>query len=140
MATGGARQRSVAPRGPRGPPVRCAVHRDRRPAGRRGAMGNPVVLEAADSHDRSGMALDALALAVDLYRKGRGEPLPLFASYSPAVHSGSSSDGAWKSHDGTGDATRPAVRLVFGDVDVEEIDDLPPKPGDPDGPGGRVER
>ena len=94
----------------------------------------------ARSEDPETTALDALALVVDLYRRGLREPLPLFGSYSPAVHSGTSADGAWRSHNGGGDATRPAVRLVFGDVDVDEIDDLPPMDGDPVGPGGRVER
>ena len=100
----------------------------------------PVELVVAQGEDPETTALDALALVVDLYRRGLREPLPLFGSYSPAVHSGTSADGAWRSHNGGGDATRPAVRLVFGDVDVDEIDDLPPMDGDPVGPGGRVER
>ena len=37
-------------------------------------------------------------------------------------------------------APLPAVRLVFGDVEPEEIDDLPPQQHDPDEPGNRVER
>lgn len=87
-------------------------------------------------------AMGALEVAVGLFRKGCGEPLPLFAGYSPAQHADASGDGSWKSYDGRGDATKPAVRIVFGDIEVDELEDIPPRPGDPDGPPGtgRAER
>jgi exonuclease V gamma subunit len=101
----------------------------------------PVDLVAADAAEGPAvMATDALELAVDLYRRGRSEPLPLFASYSPSVHAGGSADGEWKGQDGRGDAHAPAVRLVFGDIDVDELEDLAPMDHDPAGRGGRVER
>ena len=105
----------------------------------KGAGLKPVELVPAASDDPGAMALDALALIVDLYRRGLCEPLPLFSGYSPAVHNGSSADDAWTDNQGRGDANRPAVRLVFGDVDVDEIDDVTRKEGDPDVPGNRVE-
>jgi len=100
----------------------------------------PVVLAAAQVDDPGDRAASALSLVVDLYRRGLSEPLPLFSSYSAAVHAGGPADAAWKGHEGRGDGTRPAVRLVFGDVDVEEIDALPARPGDPGVTGNRVER
>jgi exodeoxyribonuclease V gamma subunit len=106
----------------------------------RGKTLTPVVLEPAASDHAAGMAAEALALVVGLYGKGLCEPLPLFSAYSPAVHNGASADGAWKDHNGRGDGTRPAVRLVFGDVDVDEIDDMAPRADDPGATGNRVER
>jgi exodeoxyribonuclease V gamma subunit len=106
----------------------------------KGGKLSPVVLEPAVSDDVAVMAADALSLVVDLFGKGRCEPLPLFSAYSPVVHDGASTDAAWKDHNGRGDGTSPAVRLVFGDVDIDEIDDIAPRPGDPGVTGNRVER
>jgi exodeoxyribonuclease V gamma subunit len=98
------------------------------------------VLGPATVDDPGAAASAALALVVDLYRRGLREPLPLFGSYSAAVHAGGSAEAAWKGHEGRGDGTLAAVRLVFGDVDVDEIDALPPREGDPGATGNRVER
>jgi exodeoxyribonuclease V gamma subunit len=106
----------------------------------KGAPLHPIDLVPVQGPDLQDRASDALGLVVDLYRKGLTEPLPLFASYSPAVHGGGSADDAWKRYNGGGDGTGPAVRLVFGDVDVDEIDELPPLDGDPAGVGNRAER
>jgi exodeoxyribonuclease V gamma subunit len=100
----------------------------------------PIELVPVAVPDLRAQAVAALGLVVDLYRKGLSEPLPLFAAYSPAVHSGKSSDDKWRNHRGGGDGTRPAVRLVFGDIDVDELDELPDGVDDPEGPGNRVER
>jgi len=78
-----------------------------------------------------GRAMRALGVAVDLYRRGAAEPLPLFAGYSPAQHANGAGDGAWQTFDGRGDATRPAVRLVFGDIDVDDLESVAARPGDP---------
>jgi exodeoxyribonuclease V gamma subunit len=82
-------------------------------------------------------AVDALAVVVDLFRRGSAEPLPLFAGYSPAQHASGAGDGAWQTFDGRGDATRPAVRLIFGDIDVDDLESIAIRPGDPDPAGGR---
>jgi exodeoxyribonuclease V gamma subunit len=85
-------------------------------------------------------ALAALSVVVDLYRRGRRQPIPLFAEYSGAVHEGTGRGAAWQSFGGRGDGARPAVRLVFGDVTESEIFGLEPWEGDPGGEGGRVQR
>ena len=82
-------------------------------------------------------------MVVDLYRRGRRQPLPLFAEYSAAVHGGTGRDDAWRSYAGRGDGTRPATRLVFGDVEEAEVFRLEAVDGDPGDPGdgaGRVQR
>jgi len=99
-----------------------------------------IELRPVAGADPGGTARAALARVVDLYRAGLREPLPLFPSYSSVVLQGKGADGEWRNHDGRGDGTAPAVRLVFGDVEPDEIDDLSPQPHDPDGPGNRVER
>ena len=99
-----------------------------------------IELRPVAGADPGGTARAALARVVDLYRAGLREPLPLFPSYSSVVLQGKGADGEWRNHDGRGDGTAPAVRLVFGDVEPDEIDDLSPQPHDPDGSGNRVER
>jgi exodeoxyribonuclease V gamma subunit len=100
----------------------------------------PIELVPVDAPDLAARAVAALRLVVDLYRKGLTEPLPLFAAYSPAVHTGKSPDDKWRNHRGGGDGDRPAVRLVFGDIDVDELAELPDGVDDPGGSGSRVER
>ncbi len=101
----------------------------------------PVDLVASSpAAGRGADAVSALSVVVDLYRRGRRQPLPLFAEYSAAVHEGSGRDEAWRSHAGRGDGTRPATRLVFGDVDEDEIFRLQSVEGDPGHGGGRVQR
>jgi hypothetical protein len=76
-------------------------------------------------------------VAVDLFRRGSAEPLPLFAGYSPAQHARGAGDGAWQTWDGRGDSTRPAVRLTFGDIDVDDLESIEVRPEDPDAVDGR---
>jgi len=105
------------------------------PAAPTNGTGDPV-------EDLRVAAISALEVAVDLFRRGSAEPVPLFAGYSAAQFADSSADGSWKSHDGRGDATRPAVRIVFGDIEVDELEDIPSRADDPVGPPGtgRAER
>ncbi|MGD0881370.1 MAG: exodeoxyribonuclease V subunit gamma [Acidimicrobiales bacterium] len=111
-----------------------------RPPSRDKPLQAVELVAAGAAEDPAPMAIDALELAVDLYRRGLREPLPLFASYSPSLHAGGPADGEWKGHDGRGDAHAPAVRLAFGDIDVDELEDLEPMDRDPVGRGGRAER
>jgi len=99
-----------------------------------------IELRPVAGDDSGSTACAALARVVGLYRSGLREPLPLFPSYSSVVLQGKGADGEWRNHDGRGDGTAPAVRLVFGDVEPDEIDALSPEPHDPAGPGNRVER
>ena len=110
--------------------------------GRSGSPGPTVVdlVPTASPSDRLASAEAALEVIVDLYRRGMGEPLPLFAEYSAAVHAGSGEEQAWSPFHGRGDGTRPAVRLVFGDVDQDEIEDLAARDGDPGAGTGRAAR
>ena len=104
----------------------------------------PVDLVASSPAATRGRdARAALSVVVDLYRRGRRQPLPLFAEYSAAVHEGTGRDDAWRSYAGRGDGTRPATRLVFGDVEEAEIFRLESVEDDPGGPedgAGRVQR
>lgn len=98
----------------------------------------PAAADAVDpAAELQGRAVRALVVAVDLYRRGTAEPLPLFAGYSPAQYATGAGDRAWQTFDGRGDATRPAVRLVFGDIDVDDLEAVEPHPGDPVPDGGR---
>jgi exodeoxyribonuclease V gamma subunit len=92
------------------------------------------------SAEAGGMRADAVAslsVAVDCYRRGMTEPLPLFPSFSREVYDGKASRAVWNGR-GFRDGDDEAVRLVFGAPDYEEIMGLPARPGDPSGTSGRV--
>jgi len=106
-------------------------------------VASPAPEGTADPHGyQQAVALAALDTVVDLYRRGMREPLPLFPTYSRLEYEGGAGHTAWRSYDGRGDATGAAVRLVFGDIDVEELEELPARPDDPgadhDGAGRAV--
>ncbi|HUY65674.1 MAG TPA: exodeoxyribonuclease V subunit gamma [Acidimicrobiales bacterium] len=87
-----------------------------------------------------GMRADAVAslsVAVDCYRRGMTEPLPLFPSFSREVYDGRANRELWNGR-GFHDGADEAVRLVFGAPDYDEIVGLPTRPGDPFGTPGRV--
>ncbi len=83
----------------------------------------------------------ALAVVVDCFRSGLRSPLPLFPTLSYHVHRGSATPDLWRGDrfgpPGDGDG---AARLVYGDLDLAGLLALAAWPGDPPGPGGRVER
>jgi hypothetical protein len=85
-------------------------------------------------------AAEALAVAVDCYRRGMTEPLPLFPTFSYHLYRGSGPRGRWKGYLVPEDGDDPAVRLAFGDADFEAITGLDPRPGDPAGVKGRAMR
>jgi hypothetical protein len=94
----------------------------------------------ARTGDGTPSARAALEVAVDCYRRGMREPLPLFPTLSLAVHRGRASSAQWSGHNGRGDAHDDWVRTAFGDIDFDGIMALGARPDDPPGSGGRVER
>jgi len=99
-------------------------------------------LEVADDDGTApdDVAHSALELAVDLYRRGQHEPLPLFKKTSEAVHLGKQTAGDWDGYLGFGDAGDPAVGLVFEGHDLDTLLEIPAAERDPAGTGNRVER
>ena len=85
-------------------------------------------------------ATTALAVAVDCFRRGMREPIPLFANFSFAVSRNEAVRSKWTEHHGRGDGDDRSVALAFGRCGFEEIMELPAQPYDPTGTGRRVER
>src|SRR5664280_251 len=85
-------------------------------------------------------ARGGLAVAVDCYRRGLSEPIPLFPDSSYEVYGGNPKGARWSPYRSTGEGDGAAVVLAFGRLRFDEIMALPARPGDPPGPGGRVER
>lgn len=91
--------------------------------------------------DRHGRALDALETAVDCYRRGLREPVPLFASLSYKLHERTAKPDDWESFRGHGDGQDDANRLAFGGLGFDELCALPARDGDPPGSSaGRAAR
>ena len=97
-------------------------------------MSSEYVL--APSDDEPPTPIECLEMAVTLYRMGMDEPLPLFPRMSHALcHKPKDLPGIWHSSPGSpagpGEGEIPAVELVHGRRDVEDILDLPAREGDP---------
>ena len=91
--------------------------------------------------DRRRRALAALEVAVDCYRRGRREPIPLFVCLSRKLHDGTAKTDDWESRSGFGDGQDEANRLAFGDLNFNELRALPARPEDPPGHAtGRAKR
>jgi len=95
-----------------------------------GALGTDLRLESAHA---------ALEVAVDLYRRGLSEPIPLFADFSHQVAIGEDKPGNWQVFGGLGDGNDDANRLVFGSYDYYQLMQLERVEGDPGHQGSRVE-
>jgi exodeoxyribonuclease V gamma subunit len=85
-------------------------------------------------------ASDALAVAVDCYRRGMTEPLPLFPKFSYQLYRGKSARYSWKGFKFPEDGDQLAVRVAFGDRDFDGIDGLAARPTDPGVGRGRAMR
>ena len=90
--------------------------------------------------DRVANAVEAVEVAVDCYRRGLAEPIPLFANLSHALHEGTASNATWIGYNGSGDRSKDSNEVVFGTHDFDELMAIEANEGDPQGPGNRVER
>ncbi len=107
------------------------------------AGGDPTVndLVASPALDEGTMtAQGALAIAVDCYRRGMTEPLPLFPTFSWHLYHGKSASSRWHGFPFPEDGDQLAVRLAFDNQDFDGITALPPRPTDPRGVMGRAMR
>jgi exodeoxyribonuclease V gamma subunit len=106
-----------------------------------GADALELLTRASDPHERHRRALEALEVAVDCYRRGSCEPLPLFKKLSRTLYEQRPKSSAWRSHMGYGDGDDDSQVLVFGDVDLFELRSLPARADDPPGEHpGRADR
>ena len=95
--------------------------------------------ETADVRRRG--ALGALEVAVDCYRRGLREPIPLFASLSCRLHENTATADDWEPFGQHGDGTDEANRLAFGALGFEDLCALPARVDDPPGTAvGRAAR
>ena len=111
----------------------------------------PVRLElksVTDLADRHRLALDALEIVVDCYRRGMNEPLPLFSHISARIADRKATTRDWKATIfGEGpprnikDGYDPAIVKAFGDLSFDELMGISALPRDPPGVSERrVER
>ncbi len=101
---------------------------------------NDLVLSSAVDEGLTS-AFEALAVAVDCYRRGMTEPLALFPTFSWYLyHRGNSARSRWHGYPFPEDGDHLAVRLAFDNQDFEGITGLPPRPTDPRGVKGRAMR
>jgi exodeoxyribonuclease V gamma subunit len=115
-----------------------AVSRPERPG------ADPTVNDLVPSSAVDGgasTASEALAVAVDCYRRGMTEPLALFPTFSWYLyHRGNSARSRWNGYPFPEDGDHLAVRLAFDNQDFDGITGLAPRPTDPRGVKGRAMR
>jgi exodeoxyribonuclease V gamma subunit len=100
-----------------------------------------LMARGATPGDRRALARAALDVAVDCYRRGMCEPIPLFATLSEKLAQGTEKPSDWKSNYGRGDGDDDANQLAFGDLTLRELCALPARDDDPPGSGaGRAHR
>ena len=92
-----------------------------------------LVARGKTTDDRRRRALDALEVAVDCYRRGLREPVPLFACLSRKLYEGTAKADDWQARNGFGEGQDEANRLAFGELDFNELRALPARRDDPPG-------
>lgn len=88
-----------------------------------------------DAEQRRAAAMASLTVAVDLYRRGRCEPLPLFPKLSPALAGRGAVRDAWSPFGGTGDGDDQWVQFAFDHPTLEQVRSLEVLVHDPPGDG-----
>ncbi len=81
--------------------------------------------------ERGAAALAGLGAAVECYRRGSVEPLPLFPTVSYALWARENPHAHWVRYQGGGDGATEATRLVYGERDLRELLRLPRQDDDP---------
>jgi exodeoxyribonuclease V gamma subunit len=116
-----------------------------RRADRSGPVSPPDPLEllarGEDAEDRRARALAALAVVVDLWRRGQTEPLPLFPKLSPKLHEQTARPYDWSHSDRFCEAMDEEHVLAFGSIEFRELTEIPARDDDPPGDApGRATR
>lgn len=82
---------------------------------------NPKVVDTTLRCVDGDAALHGLSVAVDCYRRGMVEPIPLFPGVSCALWYDQLPGPLWSSYAGGGDGTSDEARLVYGEADLHEL-------------------
>ena len=100
-----------------------------------------IIGKGSTAEERRGSALIGLEVAVDCYRRGWREPIPLFSKLSPRLYAGDAKADDWNAFGGGGDGDDESNQIAFGKLTFDELCSVPARPDDPDGPEtGRAER
>ena len=110
------------------------------PEGGKGRTSIELVARGDTETDRQRLALHALEVAVDCYRRGMLEPIPLFTTVSYKLHRRCVKPDDWQAFGGGGEGQDEANRLVFGDLSLSELPRCPAREGDPSGSATRASR
>ena len=93
------------------------------------------------TEERHARAIAALEVAVDCYQRGLCEPIPLFATISRKLDAGAAKPEDWLGYKGAGEGYDEAHQLVFGGVDLHDLQAVPARADDPRGLAqGRADR
>ena len=120
-----------------------AINRDPKDSKKTPVTALELVPVGADAAERRVAAEAGLQVVVDLLRRARREPIPLFPRLSHAVVHDQAKPIHWvRSTDkgSPGDREEPHAEVAFGHLDLEQLLALPARPDDPPGTGGRVAR
>lgn len=89
-----------------------------------------------DAAARREAAIDGLEVAVEVARRARREPLPMFPNLTWEVHEAdkadrTAADSAWRDYQGWADGDKPHTHLTFGDHELADLYAIASRPDDP---------